>query len=556
MQFSGRAALCLIVLLGATGAFKSCGKEATAGGEDPPRTANDILELTAAGATSVAVLANDQNLTNEPLTLTIDEAPVVGTASFNTDRTVRLDLPAGFRGVTRFKYKITNSKGGFSISSAVVFVDVPAYRVVFAAGSSTQPLELFVSDLITPVKISQAVSGNLRLQNAWRSSTGSLIAYERADPAQVASTAELFFVRTSPIATPVRVQQPSGRRFVDSTRVAISQDGRWIAFAATPTSGIGQPAGLFVFDTSSSGAPVAVGLSANPLTDLTQWGEAQTALYFMSAPGTVSGAAVFRATTGNLDSPERVSPTYPSGDTHTRLMVSPDETKLVLLGTHAGQNGAFLVDPDNPGLERRLTTDMPAGAVIESFQLNEDFTELTYLWRLGNVSNARLSVVAVAAGAVPRTVLDADIAAFNELRPDGAAALVTRGAGGPSSDGSLFEVSLDRSTSDSRIAANVSGGVYDDAGDRVFLFSRTLAPAVIERSEFDRGVAPLVRANTPALALFVTPASAPSAAIIEDPTSGLVLVNAAAPGKTIKLTTLDVGAVPSTLFPDAIAASP
>jgi hypothetical protein len=56
--------------------------------------------------------------------------------------------------------------------------------------------------------------------------------------------------------------------------------------------------------------------------------------------------------------------------------------------------------------------------------------------------------------------------------------------------------------------------------------------------------------------LFVTPSSARSAAIIEDATSGLVLVNAAAAGKTIKLSALEVGSVSPTLFPFAIPASP
>jgi hypothetical protein len=556
MRLSGRAALCVIVLVGATGAFKSCGGSPTSGGEDPPRTANDILQVTAAGATLLAVLSNDKNLVNEPLALTIDEAPFVGTASFNPDRTVRLDLPAAFRGVTRFKYKITNSLGGFSISTAVVFVDVPAYRVLFAAKSPTQAHELFVTDFISPVQISQATSGNLRLRNVWRSPSGAVISYERADPAQVASTTELFYVRTTPIAAPARIPQPAGRSFIGSTPVAISRDDRWIAFATAPATSTGQATNLYVLDANNAGSPIAVGLSANLLTSVTQWSGDQPALYFMSAPAGASGAAVYRASTGSFDAPQRVSPTYARGDTHSQVLVSPDQTRLVLVGTHAGQNGAYLVNPDSPNFERRLTSDMPAGAVIESFQINSDFSQLTYLWRLGVGANARLSVVPVAASGAPRIVLDADIESFTELRSDGAAALVTRGAGGPSSDGNLYEVSLDRSTADLRIASNVGGGVYDDTKDRVYVFSRTLAPAVIARSNFDGNVSPLVRNTTPPLALFVTPSSARSAAIIEDPTSGLVLVNAAVAGKTIKLSNLEVGSVSPTLLPAAIRASP
>ncbi len=556
MRISGRVVMVVVVLLGATGAFKSCGTGKTSGGEDPPQTANDIVQVSATGAASVAVLANDQHLVNEPLVLTIDQASSVGTASFNSDRTVRLDLPAGFRGVTRFKYKITNALGGFSISTAVVFVDVPAYRVFFAAKSATQPYELFVTDLVSAKQISQATSGNVRLQNVWRSSSGSLIAYERADPAQVASTTELFFVKTGPIASPVKVAMPTGRSLVASAPVTTSSDDKWIAFATAPT-GTGQSGNnLYVLDTTSAHGPVAVGLSTNLLPVLTQWAGTDPTVYFMSAPGGTGGAAVYRATTSNLDSPERVSPTYATGDTQAEVLVSPDQTKLVIVGAHAGQNGAFFVDPASPNVERRLTTDIPAGAVIESFQLNSDFSQLTYLWRLGNATNARLSVVAVGTSGVPRTVLEAPIGAFTGLKADGTTALITRGTGGRASDGTLYEVSLDRSTADLPIAANVNGGAYDDTGDRVYLSSTTVAPSVINRSDFDHSASPLVRGATPPLALFVTSTLARSAAIVEDPTSGLVLVNASAPGKTIQLSDLQVGSVDPTFLPAAIVAPP
>ena len=52
-----------------------------------------------------------------------------------------------------------------------------------------------------------------------------------------------------------------------------------------------------------------------------------------------------------------------------------------------------------------------------------------------------------------------------------------------------------------------------------------------------------------------SPLFQPSAAILEDPTSGVVLVNAAAPGKTLKLTDLQIGAAPTTLYPTLIGAA-
>ena len=227
MKFSWHAVLCAVVMVSATGAFKACKSGPDSGGEDPPKTVDDQFEVTATGVTSLAVVTNDSNLTHEPLTYTIEDAPSVGSASFNSDHTVALSLPSGFKGMTKFRYKIKNSVGGFSISSAVVFVDVPAYRALFAGKGSAGTYELYVSDFASSTKISNAVSGNLRLQNMWRSKSGLLIAYERGDPAQLGSTSELFYVKpTTASPSPVKVTPASGRALVSGANVAISEDNR------------------------------------------------------------------------------------------------------------------------------------------------------------------------------------------------------------------------------------------------------------------------------------------------------------------------------------------
>lgn len=547
MRIFGRLVLSGLVLLGSTGAFVSCSDDETSGGEDPPATANDILEVTGAGAAAVPVVDNDRDLDHEPLTFSIEEAPTVGSASFNSDRTVRLDLPAGFRGVTRFKYKITNSLGGFSISTAVVFVDVPAYRVLFAAQNSAQALELYATDLISEWQVSKAASGNFRLRNAWRSETGSMVVYERADAAQ-ASAPELFYVRVTSDPNPVKIQPPGGRSFISGSPVSISPNDRWLAFPTAPATGPGQATNLYVLDTNGGSARL-VSSSANLLTDTVQWSGGR--VYFMAAPGGTT-TAVYRAATDALESPERISPAYPGQDTHDQLLVSPDETKVLVLGTHNGQNGAFFIDPATPNAERRLTSDMPAGALIESFHVNETFTQLAYVWRAPGAAIPRLSVVPIRATGVPSTILTANITALTDTKADGSAALVTVGTNGPSTDGTLYEVPLDGSGDEVRIANAVAAGLYDDTGDRVFLFSNSSAPAVIARADFDRNGTPLVRSSTPANALFVVPESARSAAIIEDPTRGLVLVNAAAPGNTLRLTSRAIGTLPPTLLPTAI----
>ena len=555
MKFSWRAVLCAVVMVGATGAFKACSNGPSSGGEDPPKTVDDRFEVTATGVTSLAVLTNDSNLTHEPLTYTIEDSPSVGSASFNTDHSIALSLPSGFKGVTKFRYKITNSVGGFSISSAVVFVDVPAYRALFAAKGSAGTYELYVSDFISATKISNAVTGNVRLQNLWRSKTGQLIVYERGDPAQLASTAELFFVKpTASPASPVKIPLALGRTVISGATVAVSDDSRWIAYPTNATSSSGQSGNLYVLDSNNSGSPTLVGSSANTFTGLTQWIGTTPTLYFMASPGNINGHALFRADVSGVDAPQRVSPVYASTDQEAQFFVSPDQTRILVIGVHGGQTGAFFIDPANPNVERRLTTDLPAGAVLEGLRTDDPVSKITYLWRLGTTATARLSAVNINASDTPRTVIQADVTGLSDLRSDGVAALITRGPNGRGSDGTLYEVTLDGSAADVQIASNVTGGVYADS-DRVYLYSRTLTPSVLQRSDFTRTPTALVRSNTPPGALFVAPIFQPSAAILEDPTSGVVLVNAAAPGKTLKLTDLQIGGPPATLYPTLIGAA-
>lgn len=556
MKLSWRAILCAVLMVSTTSAFKACKSDGpSSGGEDPPKTADDRFEVTGTSATALAVLTNDTNLTHEPLTYTIEDSPTVGSASFNSNNTVALSLPSGFKGVTKFRYKVTNSVGGFSISSVVAFVDVPAYRALFAAKSTSGTsgaYELYVSDFITSSKISNAVIGNVRLQNMWKSKTGLLVAYERGDSAQSNSTTELFFVKPTANASPVKFPLALGRSFISGATVAISDDSRWIAYPTNPSSS-GAATNLYVLDSNNSGTPTLVGSSTNTSTGFTQWIGTAPTLYFVAAAGS-SGHALFRAGTSSLDAPERVSPVYPSDARDRQVSVSPDGTRVLIVGTHDGQNGAYFIDPTNPNVERRLTIDMTAGALIQDFRTDDDVSRLTYLWRAPNSATARLSVVDIDANGTPQLVEQGDVNGFSDLRADGEAALITRGPNGAGSDGTLYEVTLDGSAADVLIASNVTGGVYADA-DRVYLYSRTLTPSVIQRSDFGRTPSPLVRSSTPPGALFVSPIFQPSAAILEDPTSGVVLVNAAAPGKTLKFTDMKIELTPpTTLYPTLIGA--
>ena len=99
---------------------------------DPPAARNDVLTATTAGLANLNVLANDADPDGEVLTVSIESPAEVGTASVDASGSVSISaLPAGFRGVTRFKYRITDPSNAFSVGTAVVFVDIAPFRVIF-----------------------------------------------------------------------------------------------------------------------------------------------------------------------------------------------------------------------------------------------------------------------------------------------------------------------------------------------------------------------------------------------------------------------------------------
>jgi VCBS repeat-containing protein len=94
-----------------------------AAANDAPTAANDVLRADGPQLTSLDLLANDRDPDGDALTVTIEEAPLVGTAVVGSDKKFRLEgLPAGFRGLTRFRYRITDAGGAFAVATAAVFI--------------------------------------------------------------------------------------------------------------------------------------------------------------------------------------------------------------------------------------------------------------------------------------------------------------------------------------------------------------------------------------------------------------------------------------------------
>ncbi|MEP7243009.1 MAG: Ig-like domain-containing protein [Gammaproteobacteria bacterium] len=508
-----------------------------------PRASDDVVRVTATGATAVAVLANDADPDNDPLTVTITESPFVGTASVNTDKTVRLDLPTGFRGVTRFKYKVTDPSGKSNSATTVVFVDADPYRVLFAGSSgSTQPSELYMTDLVAPVQVSKAATSTLRLQDYSRSPKGSIVVYTRADPANTRTTTEMYLVQLKPVATPVRIPAPAGRRFTEGFKVAISADDRWIAVATDSTTVNNGPSDLYVVDATNPGSATRVTGSDNLSPAFTQFVGDQPVLYFFASPPAAGNAsAMYRVPVTALSAPEKVSPLYNTNTvSNDFIFVSPDQSRILIFGQRASQDGLFGVDTASPATETSLSTNLAANERIEAFDPTVDLTRVVYLSRSGGSTTARVSVVPTDGSAAPQSLLTAPLTNLSGLKPDASAVLVTRGTGGAGANGLLAEISTDTSGSETTVTSNVGTGSYDETGDRVITVGTGLRPGVIQRGDFGRTGDALISSSNAAPSLFQTIEYGRSAALFSDSASNLGIVNFAAPGKVLTLTSMTV----------------
>ncbi len=85
-----------------------------------------------------------------------------------------------------------------------------------------------------------------------------------------------------------------------------------------------------------------------------------------------------------------------SADVDQRLDISTDRTKLELMGgTRGGQVGIFFIDPNDHDAratpdDRRADAGPPSST---SYQIDEGFTQITYLWRVTRRIDARLNTL-------------------------------------------------------------------------------------------------------------------------------------------------------------------
>lgn len=453
---------------------------------DPPAARDDTLAVTSGGVANVEVIANDVEVDGDALAVSIESAAEVGTVAVNANNSIAISgLPAGFRGVTRFRYRATDPSGSFSVATAAVFVDVDPFRVVFAGDEPGQDSpELFITNLASaPVQLSSATEGTLRLRGFVSALNGSTVAYRRHDRAQGNAPVDLSFVRTADPSTQVRIVLPNG--MVQQPVVGLGQDtyvvspdGQWIAGIASK-----QPSGRTAFLVNVA-APAVVHTASPPDTfevrSLQFSADSQHLYYVAAVPSNGSGNfSLYRVAVATPDERVPLSAT-PSGsltDQVLAYLISDDQSKIVLWGWREDSLNLMYVNTANPRTEIRINDELdPTDEVVASsvqFGPPGGTARVAYSVRAEGILISKNFVAEVSATPNPRPVAP-DGYVVHGMRPDGQAVALSGGASGTELVEALVDSGLPPALiGEGRESFSVR---YDSRGDALFMQVANLIP--------------------------------------------------------------------------------
>ncbi len=509
-----------------------------------------------AALNAINVLANDSDPDGDALTVTIEQAPDIGTASVNSNNTVKLEPPSsGFKGVTSFKYRVADSTGASAVATAAIFVGVDPFRVAFAADpTGTGAAEVHLADFFEPARaLTTATEGNLRLRGFAAANNGSTVVYRREDTTAPATT-DLSFVRTAAAAQQVRITFPNGMKPVPDAngrdQFAVSPDGRWIA----AVTGDGSSRAVYVLNVDTPADVVLASPAGAVHAAMPRFSLNSQALYFLASD--VAGGArqsLYTVALSDPATPAQISATNAPGGADTVLdyFVATDQSRILLEANRSGRVGLYFVDPSHLQTETRISHALAAGETIIASTIGLD---------PGSGGNARGERVAyttqrlltfrsyVAEGSA--TPNPRDIGPVGSIvigfRPDGDALLYSR-------NGTLYETAIGGATAELQVGDGDTGW-YDSTGNIVLLEqslpsggspTRYPALAVTVRGSF--GTAQTLGTSGMAAHFIDTSGFDRAVTIIgEGATTGaaparahLALVNALAPGELLYLADFD-----------------
>jgi hypothetical protein len=453
----------------------------------PMVTADTVLRAdpSASGTSTVNVLKNATDPDKDKLTVTVvPNSTLVGTAAVNSDGSVSISGLAGFKGLTRFDYTVTDPSNATATGHAAVFVGEDPFRAAFVADATGNgAYEVYLSNFAgNPVAVTKASSGTLGLKGFAVSDNGATVVYRTQDTSNAAATS-LSFVQTAKPGTQVAIQLPSGVVPVTDAsgrdQFIISPDGNWIALIA----GQGGTNSLYVLNVTQPAVVTAVIPGGAEFATQPSFSVDSKNIYFL-ATSVPSGTAksLYFATLTNPGAIALVSaPSDPAkSDDIYAYSVASDQSRIAELANRNGGVGLFFIDPAHLQVENQINQTLSFGQSIApsgSSTLglppglggSADLKRVAY--QVQNPPSAPPSdidgvyVAEVSTTPNPRSVVPLD--SVIGLRSDDAALLYTDGA-------QVFEAVIDAGTPGQSLGAGTNGW-YDSTGN-IVLLQKPLSP--------------------------------------------------------------------------------
>ena len=220
---------------------------------DPPAAVRDVIQVDATNA--VAVLANDSDVDGDGRTgVAIRGTPLVGTATVNGERTVAIALPPGFKGITKFDYRITDAAGVTADATTQVFVGIAPFSVFyFGVPPGGGDIGIYLDDLFTSRPVHPPVTA-ATFESLAVSADGSALVYVF----RLSNQFQVWYVDVGNLG----VQRPaaivSSAQTVDT--VAISPDGRYVATVLRTGASPADIREVQLFDADNSAPPSRITL--------------------------------------------------------------------------------------------------------------------------------------------------------------------------------------------------------------------------------------------------------------------------------------------------------
>jgi Bacterial Ig domain len=293
---------------------------------DPPMAVNDVLTVTSAD--QLAVLANDADVDGDALTVSVVGQPLAGTASVDAGNTVKMALPAGFKGVTKFDYRITDAAGASADATALVFVGIAPFKVVnFRWSLDPNEQGFYVHDLFGERRATEANAVGLSNFSVVRfAAGGGALAYIGVNTNT--NMVELRYLNLNDPAAHTRVVGEP-RNAVGIGEVALSPDGRYVAYQVSST-GLGSWIELLDTHSAGYGTRLSLPIDRQLTAAQVQFNDAGTFVYYNGCEpsATTILCTVHRASVASRVV-ERVAPIQPGASVNLLGPVTRDDDHIV-----------------------------------------------------------------------------------------------------------------------------------------------------------------------------------------------------------------------------------